>query len=408
MGLNSAIARASVRVVHVLIVEVPGWQEARLRAEGELVVRGWVRAKSPADADVLLVCGSAGAQLRSVCQRIWSQLPGPRAQATVYAPEQVASVLDDVVRQLLDVQHQRRDARSRTSAVGRSDAQTRAGDEHARHGAHGHHQHGHHEEHGHTQHSDEHESSGHAHGDMSGPGGIPLASGRVDRDGLEMDVLHIPFGPVLPHWPAGLVVRCVVHGDVIESATAEVLAAAAPPDEHDRREGPQAEARAAVLRRCEAALDLLALSASPHLAALARRVRDGVASGQQPSEIAESIDNLRTKVRRAWLLRWSLRGIPVDVSPADDPTSRPDPRSSALYRRLDTWLGEAHHIVTHPDVTNPDNDILGMPMDDPAAQRDLLVGLPDILAGTEIAAARLIVAGLGIDTAQIARLREQS
>ncbi len=47
------------------------------------------------------------------------------------------------------------------------------------------------------------------------PAGISLAGGAEDRDGLEMDVLHLPLGPVLPHWPAGLVVRCVLHGDVV-------------------------------------------------------------------------------------------------------------------------------------------------------------------------------------------------
>ena len=55
--------------------------------------------------------------------------------------------------------------------------------------------------------------------DMARPGGSPLPrEGDDDRDGLEMDVLHVPLGPVLPHWPAGLVVWCVLQGDVIVSA----------------------------------------------------------------------------------------------------------------------------------------------------------------------------------------------
>ena len=47
------------------------------------------------------------------------------------------------------------------------------------------------------------------------PDGIPLAEGAEDRDGLEMDVLHLPLGPVLAHWPAGVVLRVTLHGDVV-------------------------------------------------------------------------------------------------------------------------------------------------------------------------------------------------
>ncbi len=70
------------------------------------------------------------------------------------------------------------------------------------------------------------------------PSGIPLAEGGEDRDGLEMDVLHLPLGPVLPHWPAGLVLRCALQGDVVVEATAEVLAAADAADGPDGSDGP--------------------------------------------------------------------------------------------------------------------------------------------------------------------------
>lgn len=71
---------------------------------------------------------------------------------------------------------------------------------------------------------DDHEGhemrSGHdmhsGHGmDMAGPGGVALASGAPDRDGLEMDRLHVQLGPVLASWPAGLVVWCTLAGDVV-------------------------------------------------------------------------------------------------------------------------------------------------------------------------------------------------
>ncbi len=60
--------------------------------------------------------------------------------------------------------------------------------------------------------------------DMPAPGGIPLATGSEnDRDGLEMDELSVSLGPVLPSWPAGLVLRCVLHGDLIADASVQTM-----------------------------------------------------------------------------------------------------------------------------------------------------------------------------------------
>ena len=69
--------------------------------------------------------------------------------------------------------------------------------------------------------SDDSDMSGDMNMDMDmSPSGIPLAEGGDDRDGLEMDVLHLPLGPVLPHWPAGVVLRCTLQGDVVVAAEA--------------------------------------------------------------------------------------------------------------------------------------------------------------------------------------------
>ena len=78
------------------------------------------------------------------------------------------------------------------------------------------------------------------HGDMEmSPGGIPLAEGGEDRDGLEMDVLHVRLGPVLPHWPAGLVLRCSLQGDVIAEAQAELVDGPALQDDDGAPPGPR-------------------------------------------------------------------------------------------------------------------------------------------------------------------------
>ncbi|MCQ0019794.1 hypothetical protein [Actinomadura madurae] len=39
-----------------------------------------------------------------------------------------------------------------------------------------------------------------------------MADRADDRDGLRLDVLHVPLGPVLPFWPAGLRVDLVLQG----------------------------------------------------------------------------------------------------------------------------------------------------------------------------------------------------
>src|SRR5262249_60647037 len=64
-------------------------------------------------------------------------------------------------------------------------------------------------------------------GGFQTPGGLPTASPGEDRDGLKLDQLHVPLGPFLPDWPAGLVVRVTLQGDVIQYATAEVVGATA-------------------------------------------------------------------------------------------------------------------------------------------------------------------------------------
>jgi hypothetical protein len=65
------------------------------------------------------------------------------------------------------------------------------------------------------------------HMDMGMPAGLPMADRSQDRDGLTLDQLHVPLGPLLPDWPAGLVIRLTMQGDVIQHAEAETMGLAA-------------------------------------------------------------------------------------------------------------------------------------------------------------------------------------
>ncbi|WP_202980379.1 hypothetical protein [Serinicoccus marinus] len=248
MGLREVLARSAARHAHVLVVEVPGWDGLRMATERAVLERGWRLACSPADADVLVVCGTPGPRLAEAVDLVWEQLPGPRVRIVVLNRSELTDALPGAHAGLLDDDHHRRDARDRPGApnllASREAEDEPSGHEghsdHADHGAKegsdepsGHEGHSDHADYGANEGSDEpsgdEDHGNHAdHGghDMEmSPDGIPLAEGGEDRDGLEMDVLAVRLGPVLPHWPAGLVLHCSLQGDVLTGARAELLGA---------------------------------------------------------------------------------------------------------------------------------------------------------------------------------------
>ncbi len=237
--------------------------------------------------------------------------------------------------------------------------------------------------------------------DMPMPGGIPLASGGPDRDGLEMDVLHVPLGPVLPHWPAGLVVRCVLQGDVIASAQAEILPAAAQPIGDGLVAGDSGRSvddtrRLAVIRRSDAAASVLALAGWSFAAGRARRIRDAVASGTALLDVAADLDKLAQSVGRSWTLRWTLKGITVGDTLAQAENVMGQSGSETVRGRLIGWLDEARRTARDDKAEGAYE--LQNPL---ALQRSLLSEIPRLLNGTDIATARLIIAALEIETAPV-------
>ncbi|TFD27726.1 hypothetical protein E3T27_04480 [Cryobacterium lyxosi] len=373
----------------MLVLEVPGWGETRMRVEAELARRGWTSATSPADADVLLVCGEPGEELESARARLWSQLPGPRVRTAVNTASDVASTLDRAMDDLLDDVRQHSDARTRS----RQPAKPRDETAHTEHAAPG-------DSIESTEHDVDMNMDMDMDMDMPMPGGIPLASGGPDRDGLEMDVLHVPLGPVLPHWPAGLVVRCVLQGDVIVSAQAEILPAAQPsgdglvPDNSHRTTDD--ERRRAVIRRSDAAASVLALAGWSFAAGRARRIRDAVASGTALLDVAADLDKLAQSVGRSWTLRWTLKGITVGDTLAQAENGMGQSGSETVRGRLIGWLDEARRTARDDKAEG------AYELQDPLAlQRSLLSAIPRLLNGTDIATARLIIAALAIETAPV-------
>jgi hypothetical protein len=357
VGLRDAIARSAAGCAHVLVVEAPGRWRTRAAVERALLTRGWRLAVSPADADVLVVCGEPGPRLGEAVELVWHQMPGPRVRVDVREHDEVVGRLDEGGALLRDTAHHRHDARHRPTAS----------DLLGEHGDHGDMDHGD-MDHGDMDHGDmDHGDMDHGDMDMA-PGGIPLAGGGEDRDGLEMDVLDVRLGPVLPHWPAGLVLRCSLQGDVITAARAEVVDGAdhaAPPGD-----------RAA--RTIDNVVSLLALAGWDDAAAEARRVRDAVLEHGPDESARAGLDGLRRKVRRSRVLRWSLRRVgPLseddvhrDGLPAETVGDTYDRLIRMLDRAADASGDQAPTYSTHH--------------------------LERLVTGSDLATARLVVAGLDV------------
>lgn len=334
MGLTDRIARLAAQRPHVLVVTVPGWDLERMRVQKVVRRSGWVLAQSPADADLLVTVGAAGDDLAVLIDRVWEQMPAPRARILVTAGDEIAAALRGAAASLADIPLQRR-MLSETGPAPRNGYGPGAVHAQMTHesGTDGHADRGGGAPHlmttesGHDR-TDEDmgsdrdmENTGdepgshqgglhsmHGHGemdmsmDMSGPGGVPLAGGYgADRDGLEMDVLHLPLGPVLPDWPAGLVLDCTLSGDLVVTASTRLLpAAGAAPDE------PIAVDHWRLVQHLDAAAQILHLVGPPGAASRAASLRDAALDEQAHPVSHAAVVSLGRRVARSKLLRWSL------------------------------------------------------------------------------------------------------
>ncbi|MFC3689206.1 hypothetical protein [Aquipuribacter hungaricus] len=392
MGMRDRLTGLALRRVHVLVVEVPGWWSTRVEAQQQLSARGWREASSPADADVLLVCGLAGDQLDAAVQRVWEQLPGPRARCLAESPTDVEDALQRAAAALADRDAQQHDARDRDLDPGRPDGGPEDQEEDT----------GSHQDmagesrdradmadmtdgdmdHDDMDHDDmdedSHDMAGMDHGDMDhgdmemAPAGIPLAGGGEDRDGLEMDVLQVPLGPVLPCWPAGLVLHCSLQGDVVVAADVEVLTAGTTAPDADLSR------RAVAARLCDQAGQVLELSGWGAAARRSARVRDALLGGVDATACAAALRRLRGLVEGSRLLRWSLR----DLGPA----------GGDVHGRLLQLLRSAGDLLQ--DAPDPVRGPAGWTGTDPQE-------LPRLVTGLDLAAVRLVVASCAPDTARL-------
>ena len=209
MGLTEALSRAAASRAHVLVAEAPGSFRERAALERAIDANGWRIADAVADADVLAVVGEPGPELAAIIDHVWGQMSEPKVLIDIRDGASVAAGLVEARDALRDA------ARQHGQAAQPNDSPPAQHDDEHDQPADGHEGH---DDGGHEGHGD----GGHDHGAMA-PDGIPLAEGAEDRDGLEMDELHLPLGPVLAHWPSGVVLRVTLHGDVVAEAEVERL-----------------------------------------------------------------------------------------------------------------------------------------------------------------------------------------
>ena len=374
MGLTRMLAHLAIRTARVLIVEAPGQWLTRAELEQQMLRRGWRAARTPAEADVLVVCGVPGPELGELVERLWEQMPGPRVRADVPSPTAVGGALDAAASLLLDTPYHRMDAQARAR-------EPQIPDDHGQMDPEGH---GHHQDMGHEG-MDHGGHEGMDHGDHEGmdmaPAGIALAQGGQDRDGLEMDVLHLPLGPVLPFWPAGLVLLCSLQGDVVVDAEASIVDASGQTSGGSE---PEAHPASATALRCDGVMALLAIAGAGHATTCARHARDALLRGDQPAA-REAIEALHRTVRKSWLLRWSLRGVlPLDQSDLarhDLPKGCRGDAHDRLSSMVEGLRAEIGGAGLAPAVTD------AVPWE----------AVPQLVVGLELATARLAVASLGLE-----------
>ncbi|MEU9429287.1 hypothetical protein AB0D87_41935 [Streptomyces sp. NPDC048342] len=435
----------------MLLATLPGGTAARVQAERLARLRDWPLAGTPAEADLLLVVGLDSSRLRATADRLWQDMPAPRARVHADEADDVEAALEAGRTQLGSptVQHRQFEASAETA---RPDDDDRAHHQESSGGAHHHDeeaQHSNTREHGedadgHGGHDDEgaeregghgaHEEDGgdgghggHGGGEMEMPGGLPMAEQGEDRDGLMLDRLHVPLGPLLADWPAGLTIKLTVQGDVIQGAevadlptpTAGVAAPFWVEPWLRAAEGDSVRTGEAARRRAAARLDslarLLSVAGWPAEATAARRLRDDLLDGAPGAAVTSRLDRFARRVGRSRTLAWMTRGIgsvsteEVREAGVSGPAARAGGDVTARYRQ---WLADIRRDVGRLDDSSPlrpvvDESPRGDWNSDVPPSAALIALLPRLLAGAELAAARLIVASLDPDLDELVASRRE-
>ncbi|MFC8869775.1 hypothetical protein ACFUAC_19350 [Streptomyces sp. NPDC057148] len=430
MGLTALLIRAVAVRPRVLLVTTPGGTPVRLAAEKELRSRDWPSVSTPAGADFMLVAGSGCSRLDPALDRLWQDMPRPRMCARAVTADEVAAVLEAARARLGAPEGDHGESGHRAADCG---AGPNGHGECAEPGAAG-------GQDGEPVRADREESTldfedghsddghaGHGHGDMEMPGGLALAERGEDRDGLMLDRLHVPLGPFLADWPAGLTLRVVLQGDVVQGAVLDEPPVGRSADPFWSRpwlraaRGEPVGVGEAARRRAAAHLDslgrLLSVAGWSAEAVTARRLRDDLLEEAPVSAVLPRVKRFARRVGQSRVLYWLTRdvGLLTTADARAAGVTGPAVRAAgedvpARYRQ---WLTDVMDDVQRMDATAPL---------DPVAQESsrgrwdaerppslaLARLLPRLLVGAELGTARLIVASLDPDPDELAACRPEA
>ncbi|MBC7299753.1 MULTISPECIES: hypothetical protein [Nocardia] len=230
---------------------------------------------------------------------------------------------------------------------------------------------------------------------MMMPGGLAMADRADDRDGLKLDVLTVPLGPVLAWWPAGLTAVTRWQGDIVCDATVSVLAAPSgtvpfwlKPWLHPGQVDANLRGRWRAARALDSASTLLTLAGWSDAATTARRLRDELLAGELSGAGEVRLRRWTRRVAGSWVLRSSLRDVGRIAEGSDVPAGLVGDAHDRLLR----WIAETDLARRHEEKTT------GGFIDAQITRCQWIVDtLPTLLAGTELAEARLTVASLDPD-----------
>jgi hypothetical protein len=260
------------------------------------------------------------------------------------------------------------------------------------------------------------EMAGHDH-HMGSVAGLAMAGRAPDRDGLKLDVLHVPLGPVLPYWPAGLRLTLTVQGDVVQDATVEAVGAVGADVSFWDRPLLEALAGGTVMvadvarRRLAAHLDsmmrLLAVAGFDGPSLRYAVLRDRVLAGQSANEIGGPARKLGQRVERSRALRRMTEGLGELDGASCNRAGVTGPAAIAAgdaWARLVQWVRAIEADVLRLDDRSPVVDVEGprgrLDRSDPPSAA-LLRALSELVVGAELAAVRLVVASLDPDIAEL-------
>lgn len=295
---------------HLLLVAAPGATGIRIGVEHFARRSGWPMAESPADADVLVEAGRPARGLADAAELVERQLGEPYLLVAISDAADVEPRLGEVPGRLAGSVPTRR---PRT--------------------------------------------------DVPEP---PMAERADDRDGLALDVLRIPFGPILPHWPAGLRLSLDVQGDVVQSCAVELLG--------DVDGGSFWAAPGRQGARClDRVARLLAVAGWAAMGQRCQGLRDRALAGR---DVERGVADVAQRIRRSRLLRALLGGVGET------------PETGDAWQRLSDWLTGG---------TGSDRDAAAR-----LSSGEWLDRLPGLVSGQELTTVRLIVASVDIDVAEFA------